>query len=77
MNCILDSHAFLWSLFKPELLGDRAVRIVREPDHRVFVGAVTLRDISPKYSPCKLELSDGRPRIFRTARRRWVSRFIS
>jgi PIN domain nuclease of toxin-antitoxin system len=56
MNLLLDTHALLWCLFEPESLGRRAAAAIRDPGNNVFVSAVTLWELSLKYSLGKLEL---------------------
>lgn len=69
MNCLLDTHVFLWSLFSPELLSPKAAAIIRASENAVFLSVVTFWEISPKFSVGKLELTgispDGLPDIAR------------
>ncbi|OGU10774.1 MAG: hypothetical protein A2075_06370 [Geobacteraceae bacterium GWC2_58_44] len=61
MNCLLDTHVFLWSLFNPELLTGRADKLIRNPENTVYVSVVSLWEISLKYALDKLELVDVLP----------------
>ena len=59
MNCLLDTHVFLWALAAPERLSNKAAAAIRNPDHAVFVSAVTSVEISIKRALGKLEAPDG------------------
>lgn len=57
MRLLLDTHAFLWTLFAPEKLSKRAARAIQTPDADVAVSVVTFWEISLKFSIGKIELS--------------------
>ena len=61
MSYLLDTHAFLWSLFNPELLSGKAGSLIRNPDNTVYVSVVSLWEISLKYALGKLELTNIAP----------------
>jgi len=61
MNCLLDTHVFLWSLFNPELLTSRSEKLIRNPENTIYVSAVSLWEISLKYALGKLELTNVLP----------------
>jgi PIN domain nuclease of toxin-antitoxin system len=61
MKLLLDTHAFLWSLFSPEKLGQRARREIISPENEVSVSVVTFWEVSLKYALGKLELSGVAP----------------
>ena len=46
MNCLLDTHALLWTLFDPDRLGKNAADCIRNPDVTVAVSVVTFWEIS-------------------------------
>lgn len=54
MNCLLDTHAFLWMMGEPERLSPKAREVIRNPDHIVYVSAVTAVEIAIKRSLGKL-----------------------
>jgi PIN domain nuclease of toxin-antitoxin system len=64
MNCLLDTHALLWSLFTPSRLGRKATASIRNPDVAVSVSVVSFWEISLKYATGKLELSGVVPDDF-------------
>ena len=64
MNCLLDTHAFFWSVFDPTLLGKKAAQIICNPDNKVSVSVITFWEISLKYSIGKLELKNVLPDDF-------------
>lgn len=61
MNCLLDTHTFLWSLFNPELLSAKAGKLIRDPDNTVYISVVSFWEISLKYAIGKLEFSNITP----------------
>jgi PIN domain nuclease of toxin-antitoxin system len=64
MNCLLDTHALLWSLFTPSRLGKTATASIRNPEVTVSVSVVSFWEISLKYATGKLELSGVVPDDF-------------
>ena len=61
MNVLLDTHAFLWSLFTPEKLSKAAIRAIQSMHNDVAVSVVTFWEISLKYAIGKLELTGVMP----------------
>lgn len=55
MNCLLDTHVFLWMLADPGRLSPSARHAIQHPDHTVFVSAVTAVEIAVKRALGKLE----------------------
>jgi len=55
MNCLLDTHVFLWVLSEPEKLSAAARQAIQNPDHTVYVSAVSAVEISIKTALGKLE----------------------
>ncbi|MFP4035958.1 MAG: type II toxin-antitoxin system VapC family toxin [Desulfobacteraceae bacterium] len=61
MSLLLDTHAFLWTLFAPENLSKKAARAVEKPGSEVSVSVVTFWEISLKYGLGKIELAGVGP----------------
>lgn len=61
MNCLLDTHAFLWAAFAPEKLGRKARAAIVDPANAVFLSAVTFWEISLKFALGKLTLENCTP----------------
>lgn len=61
MNLLLDTHAFLWSLFSPEKLSHAAICEMKLPDNHLAVSVVSFWEISLKYALGKLELIGVKP----------------
>lgn len=55
MNCLLDTHVFLWMLADPGRLSAPARQAIQNPNHTVFVSAVTSVEIAIKRALGKLE----------------------
>lgn len=64
MNCLLDTHALLWSLFTPLRLGKKAADSIRNPEVSVAVSVASFWEISLKYATGRLELSGVTPDQF-------------
>jgi len=54
MRLLLDTHSFIWWLTRPSELTPKTDRAIRDPDHEVFVSAVTTWEISIKSALGKL-----------------------
>ena len=61
MNLLLDTHAFLWSLFTPDKLSNAVLREIKSPKNDVAVSVVTFWEISLKFALGKLELTGVQP----------------
>ena len=59
MRCLLDTHAFLWALSSPAKLPRRVAQIIQEPEHEVFLSAVSIWEAAIKLRSGRLAL-DGR-----------------
>jgi PIN domain nuclease of toxin-antitoxin system len=61
MRILLDTHGFLWSLFDPGKLSEKASNAILSPENDVAVSTVTFWEISLKYALGKLELTGVEP----------------
>ena len=61
MNCLLDTHVFLWTLFDPEKLSKKARQAIEDPYNTIYVSAATYWEISLKYALGKLVLTNVLP----------------
>jgi PIN domain nuclease of toxin-antitoxin system len=59
MNYLLDTHVFLWALSEPEKLSQKAIAVIQNPAHSVFVSAVSSVEITLKQSIGKLVVPTG------------------
>jgi PIN domain nuclease of toxin-antitoxin system len=64
VNCLLDTHALLWTLFDPTRLGKKAADYLRNPDVTVSVSVVSFWEISLKYATGRLQLDNVSPDDF-------------
>lgn len=58
MRLLLDSHAFLWSVFEPERLPDGTRAAIADVDVPVFVSVVTVGVLNIKIGAGKLGVSE-------------------
>ena len=70
MNCLLDTHAFLWAAFAPRKLSRKAREAILDPENEMFVSVVSFWEISLKYAMGKIELSGVAPEDLPDAARR-------
>jgi PIN domain nuclease of toxin-antitoxin system len=56
MSYLIDTHAFLWTVFDPDQLSLKARTIIRDPKHLICLSTISFWDISLKYALGKLEL---------------------
>ncbi|MDR2214585.1 MAG: type II toxin-antitoxin system VapC family toxin [Nevskiaceae bacterium] len=61
MNCLLDTHAFLWAVFSADKLSAQVRKVIRSPENRVCVSAVSFWEISLKYAIGKIGLEKCQP----------------
>jgi PIN domain nuclease of toxin-antitoxin system len=62
MNYLFDTHTLLWSLFSPKKLSRRVRFTIKNPQNTMYMSAISLWEISLKYSLGKIEFpQDIRP----------------
>jgi len=54
---LLDTHTLLWSIGNTKELSKTVIQIIKNPDNDILVSAVSLWEISIKYSIGKLEIN--------------------
>jgi PIN domain nuclease of toxin-antitoxin system len=63
LNILLDTHVLLWWLDDNPALGEAARQAIADPEHLVFVSAVSIWEIVKKKSIGKLLIPDDFPQI--------------
>lgn len=61
MNCLLDTHAFLWAAFAPEKLGTKAKKVLRAAENEIGVSTISFWEIALKYGLGKITLEGCQP----------------
>jgi len=61
MNCLLDTHVFLWAAFEPKRLSRSAAQAITDSDNAIFVSVVSFWEISLKFSLGKIEFKGVSP----------------
>lgn len=61
MNCLLDTHTFLWAAFSPDKLSDKAHVAICSAENQICISSVSFWEISLKYTLGKIELTDCTP----------------
>ncbi|MEK7573686.1 MAG: type II toxin-antitoxin system VapC family toxin [Patescibacteria group bacterium] len=56
MNCLVDTHIFIWSLNSSRKLSNKAQKILKDPDNNIYVSTASLWEISIKNTAGKLSL---------------------
>jgi len=58
MNYLIDTHVFLWMLGEPKRLKPSVISIIENPDHVVYVSAISAVEIAIKRTLGKLVAPD-------------------
>ena len=61
MNCLLDTHTFLWAAMSPEQLSRHACATILDAANDIHVSAVTFWEVSLKFALGKIELQGTTP----------------
>jgi PIN domain nuclease of toxin-antitoxin system len=61
MNCLLDTHSFLWAVFAPEKLGRKTRSIIADETNQICLSSISFWEISLKFALGKLSLNDCTP----------------
>src|SRR5437764_8748193 len=61
MNCLLDTHTFLWAAINPEKLSRQARVTILDAANDIHVSVVTFWEVSLKYALGKIELQGITP----------------
>lgn len=77
MNYLLDTHAFIWTATKSNLLPTKISQIIKQPENNIFVSAVTFWEISIKNRIGKLDLDGIQPEVLMTIAEEMELQFIS
>ena len=56
MNCLLDTHTFLWAAMSPQRLSQDAQAIILEVANDIYVSVVTFWEVSLKFALGKIDL---------------------
>jgi PIN domain nuclease of toxin-antitoxin system len=56
MNCLLDTHTFLWAAMRPEQLSRHARVAILDAANDIHVSVVTFWEVSLKFVLGKIEL---------------------
>ncbi len=68
MNYLLDSHTWLWWLAGDPRLGNRAARVLSQPDSGLYLSAATAWELTIKVSLGKLVLQYSLDEVLREQR---------
>ncbi|MGI4022390.1 MAG: type II toxin-antitoxin system VapC family toxin [Janthinobacterium lividum] len=61
MSYLLDTHTLIWSILDRGKLSQQVIETLEDTENPIFVSAVSLWEISIKFSLGKLELSGVKP----------------
>ena len=61
MNCLLDTHTFLWAAMRPEQLSHHARVTILDTANDIHVSVVTFWEVSLKFALGKIELQGTTP----------------
>ena len=57
MRLLLDSHALIWAVDQPAMLGQQAALVLEDPANELLVSAATIWELSIKVGLGKISLS--------------------
>jgi PIN domain nuclease of toxin-antitoxin system len=58
---LLDTHAFIYTAFSPELLGKKSSGIIADVENDIFISAMSFLEIALKFSLGKINLKGVAP----------------
>ena len=61
MNCLLDTHTFLWAAMRPEQLSRHARATILDAANDIYVSVVTFWEVSLKFTLGKIALQGTTP----------------
>lgn len=61
MNCLLDTHAFLWALFEHQKLSGAASAAILNADNEICISVISFWEIGIKFNLGKLSLQGVAP----------------
>ena len=72
MNCLLDTHTFLWAAMDPEKLSRRARVTILDAANDIHVSVVTFWEVSLKFALGKIALQGTTPEDLPDVEDTWV-----
>lgn len=64
MNCLLDTHIFLWAIFEPEKITGKLRNLILDSESICYISVITFWEISLKFSKGKIDLKGILPNQF-------------
>lgn len=61
MRLLLDTHALVWFLIEPKKIPQKTLRLIEKPETAVWFSAISLWELSLKFSLGKLRLKNISP----------------
>jgi PIN domain nuclease of toxin-antitoxin system len=61
MKYLLDTHIFIWAMVSPDKLSKQVQKLLLNTDNTIFVSAISLWEISIKFSLGNLQLNNLMP----------------
>jgi len=76
VNILIDTNIFLWASGIDGFLSDEGVKLIQNKDNSVYVSAVSVWEISIKWSIGRLDLPENPPELIRNILERSEPEFI-
>ncbi len=64
MNCLLDTHIFLWAIFEPEKITGKLRNLILDSESICYISVISFWEISLKFSKGKIDLKGILPNQF-------------
>ncbi len=56
MNCLIDTHVFIWFIMEPEKMSKKALDIIEDGENNIYISPISFWEIAIKNQSKKLDL---------------------
>ena len=56
MNCLIDTHVFIWFIMEPEKMSKKALDIIEDGENSIYISSISFWEIAIKNQSKKLDL---------------------
>ena len=56
MNCLMDTHVFIWFIMEPEKMSKKALDIIEDGENSIYISSISFWEIAIKNQSKKLDL---------------------
>ena len=55
MNCLIDTHVFIWFIMEPEKMSKKALDIIEDGENNIYISPISFWEIAIKNQSKKLD----------------------